>query len=200
MRMTRLNLATGRTARRLGWGRNSLRRRSDRVEIAVVLVAICVAFAVVPLALVTGSVVYQQNLAVAAAQNAERFDVTAVLLEDTTSVPAWGGVVSSVPANARWVGQDGSRHSGVVSATQAAAAGTGVPIWTDAHGDLVSAPLTTEQAWGRGVLAAVAAMAVAVAFLVTVVALIRRRLNRVRYAAWEAEWRQIDPWRPHYTN
>ena len=50
-------------ARRLGCGRNILRRPADRIEIAVVLAAIALTVAAVPLALSIGSAVYQRGLA-----------------------------------------------------------------------------------------------------------------------------------------
>lgn len=187
-------------ARRLGWGRNALRRPSDRIEIATVIAAIVLTVAAVPVALSIGSAVYEDNLAVSAAQTDSRHEVTATLLEGTSSTVTLQTVVSTVPAQARWVGPDGRQHTGIVAAPQQAAAGTAVRIWTDANGTVVSAPLSPSQAWGRGALAVVMAMAAVIALLAALVGLARWWLDRIRFAAWDAEWRQIDPWRSRHTS
>jgi hypothetical protein len=41
---------------------------------------------------------------------------------------------------------------------------------------------------------------VVAALFTTVVCLVRWRLDKIRYAAWEAEWSQIDPWRTRHTS
>lgn len=198
MKATQMTQAVIRAARRLDWGHNALRRRTDRIEIATLVGAIVLTVAAVPLALLVDSVVYQHDLGLSAEQTAARHQVTATLLEGTSTEPGWGGLVANVSANARWTGLDGSSHTGVIQAQQAATAGTKVGIWTDAHGNLADPPLTPAQAWGRGAMAFVIAMTVAVAALTAVVGLVRRRLNRIRYAAWDVEWQQIDPWRTRY--
>jgi len=195
MKATQKIQAMTRTARRLGWGHNALRRPTDRIEIATLVAAIVLAMAAVPLALMAGSMVYHHNLNVSAEQTATRHQITATLLEGTPTMPAGGDAVNNALASARWIGPDGSRHTGVVSAPQDVKAGMRVSVWTNTHGDLVDPPLNTAQAWGRGALGFVATMSVVGALLATGFGLVRRRLNRIRHAAWDAEWRQIDPWR-----
>jgi hypothetical protein len=186
-------------ARRLGWGRNALRRPSDRIEIIVTLAAIAVVVAVVPLALSIGSTVYRHNLDVSAKQTTSRHQVTATLLESTGTTAEAESVMATVPATARWIGPDGSRHSGMIPAPRQAQVGTPVHIWTDAKGNAVDRPLSPEQAWERGALAVVVAMGFVIMTLSGLLGLVRLRLNKIRFAAWEAEWRLIDPWRTRNT-
>lgn len=187
-------------ARCLGWGRNALRRGTDRTENATLLAAIALALASVPLALSIGSTVYQHNLAISAEQTAAGHQVTAVLSQSTSSTVGMESVVNTMPAKARWTAPDGSRHTGTIEAPQQTATGATVHIWTDAHGAVVNVPLSPAQAWGRGALAVMLAMATSAVLLTVLVGVVRWRLDRVRIAGWEAEWRQIDPWRTRYTS
>ncbi len=179
MKPTQVTEAAARAARRFGWGHNELRRPTDRVETAAVVTAIALAAASVPVALLTGSIVHQRNLSTAAAQQAARHQVTAILLDAT---------VGEIPTNARWLGLDGSRHTGLVAAPGSAGAGAPVRIWTDAHGNVTDPPLDAAQAWSRGALSFVTTVAVTGGVLATAVGLLRRRLDHIRYAAWDAEW------------
>ena len=185
-------------ARRLGWGRNALRRPSDRIESAVLAAAVALTIAATPLAMAFGSAAYHYNMAVSAEQTAASYQVTATLQEPTDSTVILESVATTVLAKAEWTAPDGSEHTGLVSAPQEAPAGTAVHVWTNRRGDAIGAPLSTTQAWGRGVMVGILTMVAAATLCTALACAFRWRLNRIRYAAWEAEWRQIDPWRtPH---
>ena len=178
MQARRMTGALERTARRFGWGHNDLRRPTDRIETAAVVTAIVLGAASVPFAVLTGSIVHQRGLSTAAEQRAARHEVTAILLD---------GIAGS-RASARWVGLDGSRHTGVIPAPHGAGAGTAVRIWTDLHGNVVGPPLDPARAWERGALSFLATMAATGGVLVAGIGIVRGQLDRIRYAAWDAEW------------
>lgn len=183
--------------RGLGWGHNTLRRRSDRVEASVIIGAIVLALAAIPVALVLGTRVYHHGLAVSATQAAAERQVTATLLEPTGNLPL-GVAPPTLPAQARWEQPPGVRHIGTVSAPEGSAAGSTTRVWTDPAGTLTDPPLTPDQAWTRGAFSVLAAMLLVVALLAAAVTAVRLRLNRGRYAAWADEWRQIGPrWTRH---
>jgi hypothetical protein len=197
--MNRMN-GLAAVARRFGWGRNALRRPSDRIENAVMVAAVVLTVAATPLAMSIGSAAYHYNMAISAEQTAASHPVTARLLEPTNTTVTLQSVFTRVPATAQWIGPDGSRHTGVVSAPQEAPVATAVRIWTDARGNVIGAPLSPAQAWGRGVMICVLAMLAAAAVCTASFFVVRWRLNRIRYAAWAAEWREIDPWRTRHTS
>ncbi|MFF8395247.1 hypothetical protein [Streptomyces sp. NPDC016172] len=182
------------------WRNNPLRRRSDRLEAWTVLLAwVLAALGGVIAGLVAAGGV-DRSLA---EQRAESQAVRAVLTErapKTPQVTTDGSGGHTVWATVRWTAPDGSQHTGRAEAEPAAAAGTRVTVWTDRSGELVDTPLTpTEsmfQAAGTGVLAGAGTAA-------TVWAcgrLVRMRLDRLRLAAWDAEWARVGPqWRKRMT-
>lgn len=184
--------------RSLGWRRNALRRRTDRIEAAAALAAIVLALAAVPAALAVGARVYHHYLAVSATQAAAERQVTATLLEPAGTLPL-GSPDSTVPVRARWFQPPGVRHTGTVSAAADSAAGSTVRIWTDpGSGAQLDPPLSLDQARSRGGFAILVAMFAAAGLLAAAVGVVRLRLNRIRYAAWAEEWRRIDPrWTQH---
>lgn len=187
----RIHRLTG-LARSLGWGRSSLRRRTDRIEAAVIAGAVVLVLAAVPAALAIGDGFYHHYRTVSASQTTAERQVTATLLEPA-AVLAMGSADSTVAVRARWVEPSGVRHVGVVRATQGARAGSTVRIWTDPAGRQADTPLSVRQPWNRGGFAALATMAIVAGLLGTVIGLIRMRLNRIRYAAWADEWREVGP-------
>lgn len=180
-------------ARRVGWHPSALRRRSDRIESAVVLGAILLALASVPLGMATYSVVYRHNLAVSATQTAAVHQADATLLDGLPSMPSMSGYNVNLPVQARWRLPNGQSRVGVIRAPEGTAAGSIIPIWTDARGEQIDAPLSTSQAWARGVLAFTLTIVGAIGLLCLACAIVRRYLDRGRFADWEAEWREIGP-------
>jgi hypothetical protein len=179
-------------ARRVGWGRNPILRSSDRLEGIAVLAALVLAVAAVPLAMAVGTWSYHHNLAVSADQTAAVRPVTATLTRDAP-VTFQGESLLEMPVQAQWTYPAGSRHTGVIKAAEGAQAGTMVPIWTTPTGVLTNAPLSPDQAWTRGGMTVVASMGGVLALLTAAVAFVHWRLNRKRYAAWDAEWQRIAP-------
>ena len=71
-------------ARRLGYGRNPLRRRVDRIESAIVFGAVLAALLMIPIAAATGTAVRNASEQTAAHRRAVLIQVQARTLEDTS--------------------------------------------------------------------------------------------------------------------
>jgi hypothetical protein len=180
-------------ARHLGFGHNPLRRAVDRTENLVLLAAFLLAAAVVPFALSFGTTVYHDNLAGSAAQTAARHEVTAVLTEAAPLVVTEYGGSTLTPVDARWAGPNGIEHTGRIQAPTGSPAGSPIRIWNDSNGNAADPPLTAAQAKARGMLAVTAAMLATLGVLAGLFVLVRTGLNRVRAAAWDADWQRVGP-------
>lgn len=189
-RIVRIPVALG---RRLGVGRNPLRRDVDRVESIAVLIAIVLAAIAVPFVLMTGSAIHRANLAQVAAQTANAHQTTAVLLQDAPYTTGLDAGMSKETVPGSWHTPDGAVLTGQVVAIPGEKAGTKVAVWTDNSGRQVDQPLTEDQAYWRGVLADIVIMFGVVCVLGCALGVVRWRLNRRRYAAWDADWSETEP-------
>lgn len=185
----------------IGWwrlrhlGRNPLVRAWDRVESALLLVAILIVLLAVPVAAVLGSETYSKQREAIATESATRHQATAVLLAE-----APGDIVSprGIPVRGRaaveatWRLPDGSSVTGVVSAERGTTAGSTVGIWLDENGVPVSVPRSVDAAVWNAVTVAVLAWLAAVAVCAGAFWLIRLALDRRRYARWERDWTRVD--------
>ncbi|WP_181772340.1 Rv1733c family protein [Amycolatopsis pittospori] len=176
--------------RRLFPGRNSLARGSDRFEALVLKLAILAALLAVPVAAAVGSANHDRQVAEAATDAAGRQAATAYLLQaapirivDSESV----GTDDST-TQATWTDSRGARHTGGVLATPGSPAGSPVPIWTDARGDLTAAPKTASTAVFDSVLVGLWLWFAVVAGLVLLYRAVRLVLDRRRAAAWARAW------------
>jgi hypothetical protein len=177
--------------------RNPLRRRCDRAEAAIVAGLLAGFLAAAPAAaLAAGHWAYTVSLRTEHAQQAARHQVPAVLLENAPAGPAQE--LSLHPqARARWAAPDGTPHTGPVTVTAGATAGSTVMVWADASGRLHSPPLRHDKVTARAVLAAICAPLLAGLFLLGTGILALWRLDRRRLAAWEADWSVTGP---HWTS
>jgi hypothetical protein len=181
----------GRAARGLWPDRNPLRRTLDRVE-AAILAGLAIAFlAGAPVAAVTAAHLAAAIGARTAQAQRSWHQMPAVLLAD---VPRSGYGRSGPVARARWAAPGGRARTGTVSAPPGARAGSTVPVWVDASGQLAKAPpLRLAQVNEQAVLAAAAAV-VALGYLLPCLGLLAcGLLARRRLAAWDADWRATEP-------
>lgn len=169
-------------------GRNTLARRSDRVEAGLLVAAIIWCLTAVPVAVSVGSLVRAHELPVVLGQMAERHQASAVTLADSAPAAAGLAITMSQQVPGRWRGPDGQDRTGNVPVNPGSATGTVVPIWLDRDGRVTAPPMTPVDAdaaaWGSGFLffsGAFAAAAGGIWFA-------RRLLDRRRARQWEREW------------
>ncbi|HWC80011.1 MAG TPA: hypothetical protein VG756_08615 [Pseudonocardiaceae bacterium] len=187
-----------RFARRVGLVPSTLRRPVDRLENLFLAVAVLLAVAAIPGAVAAGQAAYRAGLATAATQTAQRTPIGAVLLENAPSVALTPEATSDTPVRARWQLPNGWVHTGPVPAKAGDTAGTAELIWVDARGHPVAAPLTANQAAGRGITTTVLTEFSVLLLLAALLSLLRWRLNVVRRRSWTTEWRRIGPqWTDH---
>ncbi|BCJ36316.1 membrane protein [Actinocatenispora thailandica] len=178
---------------------NPLRRGSDRAEGVCALLAVLLILVAVPVTVLIGLNIAGSRAEAAARARAERRPATAVLLAeapDAVGVAA-DGAAGSVPVRARWSYRHHPR-TGTVEATPGLHRGARVPIWLDRHGRPVAAPPSGTQVTmssagtGLGLLFAI------VASVGTMWLVLRWLLDRARFAAWEREWRRVNPHGNHW--
>jgi len=168
-----------------------LRRRSDRVEGAIVVLLSALFLAAVAAAPFIGERIYHAQRAEAAALH----PATAVL---TQNGPASTILASAGEAAARWRAPDGRQRSGMLSTSTVpvlwnARAGDRVPVWLTASGQPESQPPGP-----FGALLASIVITVGIVFGGAVAAfgcywLCRLVLDRRRLAAWASEWSTTGP-------
>ncbi len=190
-----------RLARRMGLGRNPLRRRTDRIEAWVSAGLLAVFLIGAPLSSVAvGRWMQHQGLSEQRAQQSWH-QVPAVLLHAAPPMPAfefrlaWENT-AQVPA--RWRGPGGQYRFGEVQAPTGSPAGQVVLVWVDGAGRAAGPPLAGSELTRR-VLGAEALAPVALAGLLSGLACaVRWLLNRRRMADWAADWASIGPgWTRH---
>lgn len=175
---------------RLLLGRNTLRRRSDRVEGALLLVLVAAFGVAVAGASVLSTHIYHWQRASAA-----RLHPVVAVLARTGPIDSLGG---NEEAWARWRAPDGRRLSGTLTMVTApgiweATAGRQVRVWVTRTGEPTapapSRALMIFNAVLLGIWAACGAgMALACCYWMC-----RRMLDRGRLAAWESAWALTGP-------
>lgn len=181
-------------SRQLRWfvsGRNPVARGWDRLEAALVVLAVLVALVAVPFALAFGSQAYAQRSADADAQAASRVRSTAVLITDAPVGPGVQPAAATEEATGVWRLPDGSERTGQVDVEAGTAAGTKVPIWLDQAGNPVAQPLTRQDALGAAIGVAVLGWLGFAGVLALLVWLGRFALDRRRDRGWTQEWAEL---------
>ena len=190
-----------RRVRRLGFDRNPLRRRSDRIEAAIRLATVILFLVAVPIVVIAaGRQADHLALRQAHAQQAAEHQVTAVLVRraQATGVPDPYTSVQMTYVLARWQPSGQPARSGQVLAPAGAPAGSTVKIWINASGAAAYPPPDHRDIAGDVTIAAVVTGLVALVFLLGSNTLARRVLDRRRLHAWDAEWRATGPlWSGH---
>ncbi|MFJ5953274.1 hypothetical protein [Streptomyces noursei] len=176
------------------WRNNPLKRPSDVVEAAVLLlVLVLVAIGGPGVGIAVGRATHDAFRH----QRLERYPATAVLVDDApgrTERPfSDNGNVDTVRASVRWRDARSTLHSGVTQVAPGRKAGTGVPVWLDRSGRLTQEPL---DATGGAVAAALVGVLAAVgwcAVLGGVLHGVRHSLRARRTRQWEREWAEDGP-------
>jgi len=188
------------TVRLWRWRRNTLKRRSDRVEAWVVLVIGVLLWLGAPVA---GAVAGWTLTAHAPRPGADWHRVTAVAVQDASPVPVagWTAVGTDgghVRTLVRWTPPGGTPHTGQAEVPAGTQAGRQVPVWLDGHGALRDNPSDPAQTQARAVVFGLMVSAVLVLVVLGLRGLALLTINHWRATALEREWAQVGPrWGHH---
>jgi hypothetical protein len=179
-----------------GWrpDRNPLRRRSDRVEAAIMGLLFAAFLAGAPLAWhFAGKWAYPVYEREAQVERALVHEVPATLLR---AEPGWSASGPGADVEIRWKAPDGQRHTAAVFVPDGAASSGTVMVWITRAGQLTDPPLQQAQVMSRAQLARVLAVIGLAVTLLVAGMLTHQLLVRRRLAAWGAEWLAKGPdWR-----
>jgi hypothetical protein len=187
-------MKTIRLARRLGLDGNPLRRRTDKIAIA--LAALLVTVFLIGAPWLAAAAVGWAGRAAHAGGRSTLFShrVLAVLLQ-TARVPATSAeaVLGYSLVRARWTAPDGQERTGAIPVSTDLAAGQTVPLLVDASGAPGSPAPNPRSVFTWKVAAATAATAALGIVLLCLASAGRWAIDRRRIAHWEAEWAAVGP-------
>jgi hypothetical protein len=163
-------------------GRSPLVRTSDRIEVAVMALAVAVLLAAMPVAGAIGTAVHDGHARAYAAEQQDRHRVAATATKDSTASPR--GAVSVVAA--RWQVGD-VENAGSFTWNSPVENGSSVDIWVDRQGRHVGPPTPSWHAGVDAIVAAVGFLLSVTAVAALLVASARRLLRRTRYAGWNRD-------------
>jgi hypothetical protein len=147
-------------------GRNPLVRTSDRIEVAVIALAVVVSLAVIPFAGAIGTAVHDEHAHTYAAQQHDRHRVAAPATENQSHWP-----ISDAEDPGNYPVKDTASLS----------------IWVDGQGKRVSPPAPSWQAGADAVAAAAGFWLAVTAAAALLVAAVRPFLKRARNAGWNRD-------------
>lgn len=180
----------------LGFDRNPMRRRADRIEAVIRLATLVLLLVAVPIAVIAvGRQADHVALRRAYAQRAAEHEVTAVLLQraPASGVPDPYTSVQMTYVLARWQPPGQPHRSGQVLVPAGQPAGSTVAVWIDDSGAVTFPPPDHRDIAGEVTIAAVITGLVTSLLVLGSNALARRALDRRRLNAWDAEWRATGP-------
>jgi hypothetical protein len=163
-------------------GRNPLVRPSDRVEVAVMAMAIVASLAVVPFAGAIGTAIHDEHAQRYAVERQERHQVAAPATADHAQGPKEPDTVDQTRPHAGDV-----ENAGAYMWNSRVKDSANRDIWVDRNGRQVGPPPPTWQAGVDAVAAAVGFWLSATAVAALLVALVRWGLNHTRYAGWNRD-------------
>ncbi len=182
---------------RLAWpAGNPLARGADRLEAALLVLAVLAGLMLLPVMLVAGSLTYGSLADTARQEASSRHRTVATLTEDApeSSVGGYGNAFvgqSQVPAE--WTLPDGATRSGPVRARDGLPAGAKVEIWLDRDGRVTDQPVSPTDAAAGAAIVALTGWLTAVFLLGLGQLAVHRLLDRRRYRGWDEEWAEVEP-------
>ncbi|TDU83757.1 hypothetical protein EV138_6221 [Kribbella voronezhensis] len=180
-------------ARRLGFGRNPMRRRFDRVEALLFWSALLLALLLVPVAAAFGTSVSSASERSAAQVRSQLRQVEAHALEDGGPMfPATPGQ-AGVRVRVGWQDETGWPQEGRTIVANGTKAGSPVTIWLDRFGAIAKAPRQTTDSSALGGLVGIVTVMIGWLLLAGLSRLARVPLDRRRALAWEREWAEVSP-------
>ena len=176
--------------RLLSFGDNPLRRRVDRLEAVLRIVALTAALLMIPAAALSTTV--RDRTAQSATQaRAEVRPVQARTLDGTAqAVPSTLGLTTT-PVRIRWYDDRGTPHEAKADVLIGTKAGTELTIWLDRSGAMRPAPRPPADGTALAVATGVTLPMLAWPLIFGLFRLSRRPLDRRRAEQWAHEWRQV---------
>ncbi|WP_182905526.1 hypothetical protein [Microbispora sp. H13382] len=178
---------------------NPLRRRSDRIEAALVVAALAVVLLAAWPASLIARTVYDGGVRAERMGLGARQLVEATLIQDASAVAVDGrGMLGASPV--RWTLPGGEVREGMVPVALLLRDGpANARLWVDAEGRPAVAPPQRAETVTRAWLAAFGVVSAAAVLAWAGFVLGRHRLDRRRYREWEAAWAAADRrWRRHH--
>jgi len=184
---------TARCVRSLGFDRNPMRRRIDRVQTGIMAGLLLVFLIAGPwLTLLTAGKAYTAGSRTERIQHAQRHSVVAtVLSKSSLGADDTGRGVHQV-VSAAWT-EHGTRHAVLIPELPGDRPGMHRRIWVDQSAQVTGRPRDHTQTVTDTVLAAIFALAGVGLPLLGLRAVVRYRLDRRRYQQWDADWVQTAP-------
>jgi len=181
-------------ARRLGFGRNPLRRGVDRLESAIILGSILVALLMIPGSAAIGTAVRNASERGASERRAALIQTQARTSTETTVPSAPGQVASQVKVT--WIDSAGLPHEGSTSVPIGTKAGSEITIWLDRSGAIAKPPREAADSAAIGTAVGLSAAMMSWLLIAGLAWLAVVPLNRRRLREWDRAWAETAPrWR-----
>ncbi|MEO3808239.1 hypothetical protein ABGB17_04485 [Sphaerisporangium sp. B11E5] len=164
---------------------NALRRRTDRVEALVVLVCVLLFAGGLVLAFATGGALYRDGLA---AERSGRWVAARVLRDPPVPRTSTDTMRAELRTPVTWVDARGRTMIAEAPVFLGTKAGTTVRVWLDAKGRPGGTRPDRAMTVARALAGATGTVTVIGGLLLGCYALVRRSLDRRRYAAWDVAW------------
>ncbi|TDU83797.1 hypothetical protein EV138_6261 [Kribbella voronezhensis] len=177
--------------RRLGFGRNPLRRPSDRFEALLTWIVLLTGLLMVPAGAAAGTSIRDASQTRATEQ---RMLLHEVLARTTAETPALTGQEIGLvtwPVTVSWQDETGLDHRGRTDVALGTKAGTEVTVWIDGVGAVAKPPRPAGDSAAIGTAAGFGIVACCWLALWLFLLLARCALDRRRLANWAAEWKQV---------
>ncbi|MGZ0153578.1 Rv1733c family protein [Kribbella sp. WER1] len=193
MSIRRMRLWVLMPLRRLGFGRSPLRRRSDRIEIALLWCALIAALVMLPVSGAAGTGISHSLESSSAHRRAVLHDVPALTLQATESaLPDTPGSPLTL-TQVSYVDPQGVARTGMASVVIGTPAGAALTVWLDSAGNIVSTPRSPSDNEAFGTLAGFLVAGGSWLLLWGLFRLARVPLDRGRVRAWDADWYAVAP-------
>ena len=170
------------------FSRNPLIRTSDRIEAAVVTLAVLLVVIAAACAGVIGTMIHDAETQSYLEQAQTRHVVEATAVDGSKPAALLESTASTV--HARWQ-VNGIDHADVIDWDYAVKAGERLTIWVDVDGNRVEQPTSPTSADVDALTAAVVGWLIAALAAAAAVVTVRAHVSRMRDAQWEREIRYL---------
>ncbi|MFH9331970.1 hypothetical protein ACH4KU_23680 [Streptomyces althioticus] len=169
---------------------NPLRRRSDHLEAWISRLLLLILLLGLPAAtLGTGLATYRSAMGTVRTQSAERHEVDARVVSAVRTVTA----TEEQRAQVRWIDDEGTTRTDNALVKPHTPNGATVRVWVTRDGAVTGPPMTENQAMTTSWFTGGAAATGFVAMIYVTRVGVRHKLDRERYALWDAEWERVEP-------